>query len=334
MKHPRLIDSLGNAIRRRWRSWFKDETLTAIAQICERAAAGDLEARLTNLPVDAESGRVGRAINHLLDITDAYVRESRAAMDYCNRGQFHRPILLRGLPGTYRDAALTINSAALQMKERNEEIGRFQIERERMVHEVADTTQSVAAACEEVSATSGEISSQTERAVQLTKESVSQSDAANRLVTALQQSAGEIQSIVTLIREIALQTNLLALNAAIEAAHAGQIGGGFAVVANEVKQLSVSTASAVDRIGGQVASIHQVSQDLTQAVARITHSMRQIDDNTGAIFGAVREQVQATQNIAEQLASVSESMRQMIPTHTDTGNSLNGPRLSAELAAA
>lgn len=315
-----------NTITTFWRSRSKKDALATIIQVCEQAAAGDLETRLSPLPADAELGRAGRAINHLLDITDAYVRESRAAMEHCTQGQFHRPILLRGLPGAYRDASLTINRAASQMKGRSEEITRFQAERERMVNEVADTTQSVAAACEELSATSGEISNQTGRAVQFTQESVLQADAANQLVASLQQSAGEIQSFVTLIREIALQTSLLALNAAIEAAHAGQYGGGFTVVANEVKQLSLNTANTIDKIAGQAASIQTISQDLTKVVTRITDSMRQINDNTSAISGAVREQVQATENIAQQLADVSGSIRQIAPDQGSSDDALNHPR--------
>lgn len=304
------------------------DPFATIESVCERAAAGDLEARVSGLPAGTKSAHIGRAINTLLDLTDAYVRESRAAMDHCNRGEFHRPILLRGLPGAYRDAALTINQAAFQMKRRNEEIHRFESERERMALEVADTTQSVAAACEELSATSGEISAQTGRAVQFTGESVSQADVANRLVASLQQASGEIQSFVTLIKEISLQTNLLALNAAIEAAHAGQYGGGFAVVAGEVKQLSLNTASAIDKIAGQVGAIQTISHNLTDVTTRITNSMRQINDNSSAISAAVSEQVQATQDIAQRLASVSESIRHIAPEESTGHNNLNRSRPS------
>src|SRR5690349_23081976 len=97
--------------------------LDQVADICERAAHGDLEARINGLAADPTAlGRLARAINHLLDIADSYVRESAAAMDHCSRGQFHRPILLRGLPGSYRDSAVVINRAALQMKQSADQI--------------------------------------------------------------------------------------------------------------------------------------------------------------------------------------------------------------------
>ena len=89
-----------------------DRFLGHVADVCERASAGDLEARVLGVPSDGEHRRIGQAINRLLDIADAYVRESAAAMDHCSRDLFHRPILRRGMRGSYAGAAGKINSAA------------------------------------------------------------------------------------------------------------------------------------------------------------------------------------------------------------------------------
>jgi methyl-accepting chemotaxis protein len=78
-------------------------------------------------------------------------------------------------------------------------------------------------------------------------------------MTELDEATGRIESIVTMIDDIAGQTNLLALNASIEAARAGEAGRGFAVVAQEVRRLSESTQSSAKEIQQVVGSLRQAT---------------------------------------------------------------------------
>ena len=288
-----------------------DEFLAQVADVCERAAKGDLEARLIGVPQDGNLHRIGGAINHLLDIADAYVRESAAAMDHCSRNQFHRPILQRGLLGSYADAAGTINGAACKMRDDAAGMAHLELERTRVASDVAEATAAVAAACEELNATTGEIRVQLGHAVDMTHKAVGESDASVNAIQQLGEAARRIEAVVSLIARIARHTNLLALNATIEAARAGIHGAGFAVVANEVKVLSQDTAKATEDIARTVEQMLAATEHVTAAIGSIGASVKDVDTNASNILVSLDEQVKATGEIANRINAVASQTRVM-----------------------
>ena len=102
-----------------------------------------------------------------------------------------------------------------------------------------------------------------------------------------------MESLVSMIEEIAAQTRLLALNATIEAARAGEKGKGFAVVANEVKELSSQTENAVDKIRSSIDTI-------TENSSRVSERMRELDDRSSQIsdtLSQLSEKVSGTEQM-------------------------------------
>ena len=101
----------------------------------------------------------------------------------------------------------------------------------------------MATATEEMSAGIQEIAKNATEAAKVADSAMRTATETNAVVTKLGDSSAEIGQVIKVITSIAQKTDLLALNATVEAARAGEVGAGFAVVANEVKELAKQTAA-------------------------------------------------------------------------------------------
>ena len=332
MRARRLLKFKGEAAGETAHVSMIDDQIERIAHVCERAAAGDLEARVVGAPEHPGLARLARAINLLLDVSDSFVREASAAMSACSRDAFHRPILLRGLRGAYRESARTINAAGLKMQASVEEIA-FAAQ---MAHDNAASVSTVAAACEELTATSAEISRRTADSARLTEQTVRESGRAVETVELLNEAAERIGGIVALIDKVAAQTNLLALNATIEAARAGEAGRGFAVVASEVKALAEQTSKATGEIGQQVTGIQTATEDSVGAIKEIGVTIERLSGISSTIAAAVEEQGAATQEIARNVQRAAQGAQQVSHNISDVqqGAAETGSASSQILASA
>lgn len=120
------------------------------------------------------------------------------------------------------------------------------------------------------------------------------------VVQVLDKNSAEISNIIKLIEGIAAQTNLLALNAAIEAARAGEAGRGFTVVAEEIRQLAVDSASATGQIGDILKQIRDsvaaASGRMSETKETVKFGVKLIQD-TGAVFDQIEELARRLNNI-------------------------------------
>jgi len=129
-------------------------------------------------------------------------------------------------------------------------------------------------------------------------------EATFEMVKRLETDAAEIESITYTVREIAEQTHLLALNASIEAAHAGEYGTGFAVVAKEIRKLAERSEQSVQQINKIIEQVRTQIQETSQQLQTQSVLIRQ--------EASRRESVEeATQQMSVGVADSIRIMQQM-----------------------
>ena len=234
-----------------------------------------------------ESGSVGAAADELLLITD----NSSTSMDMIVNSfeEMHKQ-------NAEKDALL--ESAKNNIYKLNEDASKVS----QTMQEQAIAEEQNADAISQMAENTNQINELIKQAKQLSKNLSDSSEAGSAevqktelVINSVSEKSKQMSEVIQVIQQVASQTNLLAMNAAIEAAHAGEAGQGFSVVADEIRKLAESTQN-------QAKSIKDLITEITKSIQNGSSSMQ----DTKAMFYKIQEEIVTQTNVVENIAQTME----------------------------
>jgi twitching motility protein PilJ len=282
----------------------------------EGAARGDLtvQAEVTADVLGAVADAFNLTIQNLRDI----VQQVKVAAREVTKGSTNSETFARALSGDAlrqaEELAVTLNSVQVM----TESIQRVAV--------AAKEAETVARDASAIALKGGEAVENTVAGILEIRETVAET---TRKVKRLAESSQEINSIVALVSQIASRTNLLALNASIEAARAGEAGRGFAIVADEVRQLADKSAK----------SLKEIEQIVMQIQSETSSVMTAMEEGTQQVIKGTKlaeEAKRALENIiqvADHIDSLVRSITSDTVEQTETSLAVAQVMQSVELTA-
>jgi len=281
---------------------------------------GDLTRRLQSHRTD-ELGRISKGFNGFLEQLQGLIGQVIGSVKKVSESSKHTA-----------DIAINTNEGVQRQLAEIELVATA-------VHQMTATAQDVArnaAMAAEAANHADQAAGHGKRTVQETTQSIGNLAAeighAVTVVQSLAKDSENINAILTTIRSIAEQTNLLALNAAIEAARAGEQGRGFAVVADEVRNLAQKTQKATEEIQTMIAALQngtrevvrvmeesqsktddsvQQAHEAAHALESITQAVSVINDMNTQIASSAGQQSAVAEDLGRNVSSINQVANQV-----------------------
>ncbi|KZX67663.1 chemotaxis protein [Vibrio sp. HI00D65] len=282
-----------------------------------KIADGDFRVRM-NMTRKDELGDMSHQIDTMLDKLQTTLRTANESADLSSNMASH-------IAQASEEAATSVNSQHAQL----ELLSTAMTEMSATISDVAMNAENTAASTNKVV----DHANQNDENMQVTAMTISQVSenilTANNLVRDLQSGVTEISQVVGVIRDVSEQTNLLALNAAIEAARAGEQGRGFAVVADEVRNLASRTQNSTNEVQSTIEKLTQQAERTFNAMQssneKVDHSVV-ASNETRQQLDVIVSELHNANDMVSQIAAASE---QQSTVATEMSESVTGIHLAA-----
>ena len=186
------------------------------------------------------------------------------------------------------------------------------------ISHVSSSVEEISANIKSIDTNITQITERYEQLVRVSNEGQNDQMTVAEKVDEIQSQAKQLREANTVVAKIASQTNLLAMNAAIEAAHAGQAGAGFAVVANEIRNLAENSSKQSKSIAGVIKTITDTIMAIVDASKLSLSSFQDVDKKIGEIQGmiaqvksSISEQEIGTKNLLDSMMLINSSSQSL-----------------------